>query len=640
MQTGPGASARDRFDLPAAAAPLADLVVFMAVLSGGMRLASAHLVSFGVGTLVAYVFKIRGTVAASGRSHEVGVYAQLLAVALFAVFLRGGVLGLLTSVWGWPPQLAIVIAIAATLAVTVPGNELAIGSSWQLGTGLRWRTVALWFIVGAFALRLLYIGQVELIPEEAYYWNYGRHLDLSYLDHPPMVAWLIRLGTSLFGNTAFGVRVGALCTVGVAGLFSYRLTRNLFGEDCALLALVLMQALPFFFLAGMLTTPDVPLTAAWAGALYFLERALIAGHARAWLAAGACIGLGLISKYTIGMLVPAALLFVLLDRSSRRWLLRWEPYAALALAAAIFSPVIIWNARNEWASFTFQTARRLAEAPKFSLHRLILSALVLLTPTGFLTLLMLPVTRTTESAGETLDSPRRKWRFLQVCVLVPLAVFAVFSLQHDVKIDWTGTLWLAAVPALAFAILSFGKPGTKGLPAIVHAAWAPTAVIFLLLYGAGLHYLALGLPGAGYGSHPELVPVGWRDLARQIDLKAKLIASESGSEPLVIGMDRYETTSELAFYAADPAAAVHTRTSAHLFGRTGLMYERWFPLEQQAGQTLILVAWSANDLSDALIAPYVKRLGPIEQGALMRDGAVVHPYYYRIAYRFEPGPRK
>jgi dolichol-phosphate mannosyltransferase len=48
----------------------------------------------------------------------------------------------------------------------------------------------------------------ELLPEEAYYWNYSRHLDIGYLDHPPMVAWLIRLGTMVFGQNEFGVRIG------------------------------------------------------------------------------------------------------------------------------------------------------------------------------------------------------------------------------------------------------------------------------------------------------------------------------------------------------------------------------------------------------------------------------------------------
>ena len=132
----------------------------------------------------------------------------------------------------------------------------------------------------------------------------------------------------------------------------------------------------------MIVTPDAPLTACWAAAVYYLQQALVAGRSGTWWRAGLALGLGLISKYTILLLGAGAALFLLLDPTARRQLRSPGPWCALLLAALLFSPVIIWNAQNEWASFTFQTARRLAEAPRFSLHKLILSALVLITPTG------------------------------------------------------------------------------------------------------------------------------------------------------------------------------------------------------------------------------------------------------------------
>jgi dolichol-phosphate mannosyltransferase len=536
-----------------------------------------------------------------------------------------------------------------------------VGGGTNGSLGGRWRILALVVIAFAFLLRLLSLGQVELIPEETYYWLYSRHLDIGYLDHPPMVAWLIHFGTAVFGEAEFGVRIGALCCAAVASFFVYRLTRNLFGEPSALVAVVLMQVLPFFFLTGLLITPDAPLTATWAAALYFLERALIAGRSIAWLAAGVAIGLGLISKYTIGMLVPAMVLFALIDPASRRWLLRWEPYVALALAAAIFAPVIIWNATHEWASFAFQTSRRLAEAPKFSLHKLIISALVLLTPTGFVSLAFSPLTRGLRTIAA---ADARRWRFVQVAVFVPLAVFVAFSLRHDVKIDWTGALWLAAVPALGFAITSFGRrgidgvrgvgrtggvggapgpvgasgvAGSRGLPGWLRAAWVPTVVVFLGLYAVGLVYLARGLPGVAYSNHMELVPVGWRDLGRQVVAAAAEIRRTSGEDPLIVGMDRYSIASELTFYAPDHTRSVQQTSSGHLFGQAGLMYERWFPPAQQEGRTLLLVGWTPEDLRDSLVAPRVRKLEPIQEGILTRGDTVIRYYFYRIAYGFRSG---
>jgi dolichol-phosphate mannosyltransferase len=523
--------------------------------------------------------------------------------------------------WGLAPQWAIVFAAAATVVVVQTGNALCLSSvSWSLGSGVSGRSLAIAAMVCAAALRILYSSQVELLPEEAYYWNYSRHLDIGYLDHPPMVAWLIRFGTGIFGNTEIGVRFGAMCSAAVASVFVYRLTRNLFDAASALVALVLMQLLPFFFFAGFLMTPDAPLTAAWAASLYYLERALIAEQRSAWWWAGVWLGLGLLSKYTIAMLVPAMLIFMVWDPQARRWLRHWLPYTAGVLAALIFSPVIFWNATHEWASFVFQTSRRLAEAPRFSLHKLILSALILLTPVGVVSL----------PAGGQLQATRRG-RFLLVSILTPLTVFFFFSLRHEVKFDWTGASWLAAVPALAAAVVA-PRPGR--LNAWVSRAWVPTLTILLLIYGAAFQYLVLGLPGVGYGKQMELVPVGWRSMGEQLAGVEAALRRQSGSEPLVVGLDRYEIASELAFYAPDQARSVRDTASDSLFGGVGLMYTRWFPPQLAQGRDMVLVGWDARDLEKEAIRGRMLRLGPIREGVLSRDGHLIRHYYYRLGFGY------
>ena len=304
-----------------------------------------------------------------------------------------------------------------------------------------------------------------------------------------------------------------------------------------------MQVLPFFFFSGILMTPDAPLTAAWAALLYFLERALLGGRTAAWWGAGIALGLGLLSKYTIAMVVPAAFIFMCWDPQARRWLTHWVPYTAMVLACVIFAPVIYWNATHEWASFAFQTARRLAEKPRFSLHRLILSVLVLLTPAGAVGLV---ATLWGKPGADPQDTRRR--RFMQLAVLVPLAVFFLFSLRHEVKLDWTGTLCLAAVPVLSWAAVTSSRDALGGrLSTWAAAAWPPTLVALVLIYGAAFHYLVLGLPGVGYGEHIELVPVGWRSLGEQVAAIDAEVRTQSGTEPLVVGMDRYAIANELAF---------------------------------------------------------------------------------------------
>ena len=615
--------------LATAAPPLLDVALFWGFIAHGSALRSSHIASFAAAMALNYLLKVRSTLVARGRARDLELHGRLLALSLMALFLRGGVLGIMSQTWGWRPQVSIVFAVIAGLAVTVPGYTALLSAA---AGEARARAIAVGLIAYGLALRLVYSGSVELLPEEAYYWNYSRHLDFGYLDHPPMVAWLITLGTAVFGQSEFGVRAAALCCAAIASAFTYSLTRNLLGEAAALAALLLAQALPYFFLSGLLMTPDAPLIAAWAAALYYLERALVAGHLGAWWRAGLALGIGGLSKYSIGLLVPATILFMLWDPRARSQLRRWQPYAAALLSLAVFSPVILWNAQHEWASFAFQTSRRLAEAPRFALHKLLASALILISPTG-----VLAVAATFSGARPAAGDARRGWLFLGIALWVPLAVFALFSLRHDVKLDWTGAPWTAALPLMAAGMIA-GDTGARGFAARVRAAWLPTLVTLLLIYGAGLHYLVLGLPGLGYGAHIELVPVAWRDLSRRIGAASMAVRRQTGNQPLIVGMDRYAIASELAFYGAEAPATPLETSSAHLFGGIGLMYERWTPAGTEQGRTLLLVAGTRAEISGQTIESHAERLGPIEDEVLTRDGLVVRHYYQRLAYNYRSIP--
>jgi dolichol-phosphate mannosyltransferase len=225
-----------------------------------------------------------------------------------------------------------------------------------------------------------------------------------------------------------------------------------------------------------------------------------------------------------------------------------------------------------------------------------------------------------------------------MAILFPLTVFALFSLRHEVKLDWTGAPWIAALPIMAAGMISTGA-ALSGFRAWIRGAWAPTLVTMLLIYGAGLHYLVLGLPGLGYSKHIELIPVGWRDFSRQIAETTAAIRKETGGDPLIVGMDRYAIASELAFYGAERTKSAVETSSAHLFEGIGLMYERWTPAELQEGRNLLLVAWDPRDLTGKVIESHAERLGPVEDDVLWQDGQIVRHYYHRLAYHYRAIPR-
>src|SRR4029453_8615445 len=184
----------------------------------------------------------------------------------------------------------------------------------------------------------------------------------------------------VFGHGEFGVRFFAFICHLVTCFFVFQLTELWFDRRTAWTAVAMLQVVPFFFMTGFIMTPDAPLTACWAGALYFLARVFFQENGRAWLGLGICLALGMLSKYTIALIGPATLLSMALDLQSRRWFRHPAPYGAVLLSAAIFTPVLIWNAQHDWASFTYQGVNRVAAPWRFSTHELLGSILAVLTP--------------------------------------------------------------------------------------------------------------------------------------------------------------------------------------------------------------------------------------------------------------------
>jgi dolichol-phosphate mannosyltransferase len=171
-----------------------DALLFHWLMSREVGLAVAHVTSFFVAATVNYSFNSKW----SFRLHHAGYlrwdqFGRFLTVGIFALLIRGGVLALLIDVWQVPASLAIFPAIASTSVINYLGSVFYVFPVGQNGPSLdlRWRVAAVGVVAFSLMLRLIYLGQAQLIPDEAYYWNYAQHMELSFLDHPPMVAWLI-----------------------------------------------------------------------------------------------------------------------------------------------------------------------------------------------------------------------------------------------------------------------------------------------------------------------------------------------------------------------------------------------------------------------------------------------------------------
>src|SRR4051812_24647115 len=162
------------------------------------------------------------------------------------------------------------------------------------------------------AMRLIYAGTFELRTDEAYYWTWSKEQVLSFLDHPPMIAWFIRFGTVIFGDTPLGVRFAGIVAMTVTQLLLVDIVRRVTQDLRAMVIAVLMTEAALYY--GLLTAkvaPDVAMIPFAMAMLWSLVRLTEGDDARWWLAAGAFGGLALLSKLTVVMFVPGILAFML-----------------------------------------------------------------------------------------------------------------------------------------------------------------------------------------------------------------------------------------------------------------------------------------------------------------------------------------
>ena len=353
-------------------------------------------------------------------------------------------------------------------------------------------------------LRLALAAALPLSPDEAYYWVWSRALAAGYLDHPPMVALLIRAGTALAGESEFGVRLAAPLAAGAGSLLLASAGEDLApGRHAGLIAAALLNASLLFGAGAVLMTPDTPLLLFWTATLAALARGLRSDDGRWWLAAGLAAGLALASKLTALLLLGAVGLWLLALPETRRMLATPWPWLGLGIATLVFAPTLAWNAAHGWAGFVKQggrvTAWQPARAGQF-LGELLAGQIGLATPLVFLlcaagTVAALRRARTDAAAA-----------LLAASVAVPGLVFLAHALGDRVQGNWPAGLY----PGAALAAAAFAGPAWR--------RWWRPAVLLGLAITATVYVQALAAPlPLPAALDPSLLRLaGWRGFATAV----------------------------------------------------------------------------------------------------------------------------
>jgi 4-amino-4-deoxy-L-arabinose transferase-like glycosyltransferase len=430
---------------------------------------------------------------------------------------------------------------------------------------------------------------VPVFAQEAYYWCYARHPDLSYFDHPPLVAWLIWLGTACFGDGAFGIRFGTwLCglattAVGTALLRAFGVDRV--GQS-AWIALSFLS--PILLMTHFLANPDPGLACGSTVVMYALWRAR-AGGLRWWLVAGVAAGVALLSKYSAAFLGLSGALLLLADPPLRRQLRRPGPWLAVAVAGLVFLPVVVWNLGNDFESFRFQTGERYGKAA-LGLRRFgefALGQFVVLHP---VLMLALPA-----GVGWLLRRVHRDPRALWLLAFgLPLPLWMLgSSFWIEVKLNWLAS---ACVPLVLGLVVWWREHPT--VLAALRPRLAQGAAIALLLVPALAPFAPLlRLVPAGRGTSWS----GWDELAQRAEKWEERLDQQD------------DVDSNVFFFAADYRDAAQLYRNLHLLrqadghhagtaedpgeptlaqnvlGMRALQFDHWTPPRSRIGQDAVFV---------------------------------------------------
>ncbi len=380
-------------------------------------------------------------------------------------------------------------------------------------------------LAGLMCLRLIAAGCAGLVPDETYYWLWAQHPSFGYYDHPPMVAWWIAAIPGLPDISALFLRLPFVLSFAVLNWLIYDTGKTLFSETVARRALLWLNACLLLSIGSVVATPDPPSVLMWACGLWALAKLQITGKGQWWLVFGLFAGLGVEAKYTNFFLGVGVLVWFVLDKPARKWLLTPWPWLGGVIAVAAMAPNLIWNAEQHWITFAKQFGR--IEGAHFTAQYLLeflISQPLLLNP-----LIFVFVVLGVMAWWKTRTNPALA---LLVALPLPFLAYMLVHVFHDrIQGNWAAPVY----PGLVLLAAVGAEGGKLGWA----RKWAAPLGIGVSVIALVLMALANVLPQqsgtAGLG-------IGWKALARNI--REKQIETETKW----VATTDYNTQGELSYH--------------------------------------------------------------------------------------------
>lgn len=398
-----------------------------------------------------------------------------------------------------------------------------------------------------YFIRLLVNQLMGLMPQDAYYFFYSEHLALSYFDHPPMVAYMLKIFSVIFGKSVSVVKltnfiVTLFSFTGFYYLSSFFLSKQKINRSMMFYGTTLLLTI-----ISINTTPDVPLVFFWTLSLITIYYALFENKIYYWILSGILIGLSFNSKYTALFLLFGLMVFLILSKRHRRFLFSKEILLTILFFAITVSPIFIWNIENDWISFKFQSAERATSISKFQLQPKYFfgnlgTQLMLLLPILFSGIVYV-FYKIGKKIFKKRTLPDEKTIFLLSFSLPIIAFFFAVSTVYWVKLNWI-------MPAYITAIILAGRYLSEK---VLKYQIIVSLVFHMLLFIQIAFY--------PFNVTSDDTWFGWEELASEVE---KL--SDEHPDNFIFSDDGYKTSAVLNFYLDQEIY------SGNVLGKNGLQF--------------------------------------------------------------------
>ena len=180
---------------------------------------------------------------------------------------------------------------------------------------------------------------------------WGSQMQLGHSKHPPLSGWIGYFASWSTGHSDWGMYLIAQLCLGAGVFFTFKLARLFFDRYRAATAALMLYLLVYYTPSEMkFSTYFVEIAIAPAAA-YALLSALRGGKIWQWLILGALCALGILNKYSFGLILAGFALIVLTRREYRRSLLTAGPYLAALVFLLVISPHLKWLWDHDFVCF-------------------------------------------------------------------------------------------------------------------------------------------------------------------------------------------------------------------------------------------------------------------------------------------------